>query len=329
MSVFVMAAGKGTRLAPLTDVLPKPAIPVANEPVMGRLLRLLARQGFQRVVCNIAYKADVMERVFGDGTAYGIDIVWSRETQPLGTSGGMKFAEQELRSGDEPVVVLSGDGLHDIDVAALLREHRESDALVTIALTRVDDPSEYGVAVIDDTGRITGFQEKPAAHDAASNLANTGIYVINPEVFDRLPAAGAFSDFGSEVFPSMLADGHHIRGVEISGYWNDVGGLDALRRGNLDVVSGVLADEHPVDLSGDQHLIHPAADVGVDVTLLGTCVVGPGATIGAGAHIADSVVLPGAHIPAGAVLAAGIFGDAAALGTWADNLGSNTALTAG
>ena len=131
-----MAAGKGTRLAPLTDVLPKPAIPVANEPVMGHLLRLLASQGFRRVACNIAYKADIMREVFGDGTAYGVELAWSEEPEPLGTAGGLRNAQPLLAEG-EPVVVLSGDGLHAADIGALVRRHTESGAFATLGLSAV------------------------------------------------------------------------------------------------------------------------------------------------------------------------------------------------
>src|SRR5262245_58862949 len=120
MRTFVMAAGKGTRLAPLTDCVPKPAIPVANEPAMGFMLRLLARYGFRDVASNISYKADQMRQVFGDGSAYGVNLTWSHETELLGTAGGMKKLESFLRQGDDPVLVLSSDGIHDVDLAAVV-----------------------------------------------------------------------------------------------------------------------------------------------------------------------------------------------------------------
>lgn len=329
MRAFVMAAGRGTRLAPLTDILPKPTLPVGNEPVMGHLLRLLARNGVRHVTSNIAYLADRMEAVFGDGTPWGVELTWSREPELLGTAGGMRFAEGTLLDGDEPVLVLSGDGLHDVDIAALVARHRDAGALATIALTHVDQADQYGVAVVDEDGWIGGFQEKPAPGTELSNLANTGIYVFSREVFDLLPPAGKFHDFGDDLFPELVrlaaGDGRQrLLGVAVDGYWNDIGGLEAFRQGSLALLDGQLdilvRHEQDGGSWGDQVLVHHTARIDANVTFVGPCIVGPHASIGHDAHIAHSVVLPGARVPEGALVVAATFGDVDGLRRWADEL---------
>jgi mannose-1-phosphate guanylyltransferase/mannose-1-phosphate guanylyltransferase/phosphomannomutase len=323
-NVFVMAAGKGTRLAPWTTAVPKPALPVANEPALGFLLRLVARHGFREVTANASWLADVMVGIFGDGSAHGVQLSWSVEDEPLGTAGGVLAAQDRLRDGDEPILVLSGDGLHDVDLAAVERAHRESGALATLALLPVVDPSEYGVAVVDAAGRITGFQEKPARGTELSNLANTGIYVFSPEALD-LCAGWGLTDFGSELFPRLLAEGRHVHGhAVVDTYWNDIGDLDewratnvALLDGRIDAGPGTWNDDA---LGGDRVLVHPSASIGDGVELIGPCVVGAGATIADGAVLRSALVLPYADVPSGMVVASGTVGTTAGLARWARDL---------
>lgn len=320
MRAFVMAAGKGTRLAPLTNCLPKPAIPVANEPAMGFLLRLLARYGYREVVSNISYRAEQMQQIFGDGSAYGVNLTWSIEPKLLGTAGGMKHVESILRNGDEHVLVLSGDGIHDVDLAAVVRAHREAGALATLVLTPVEDPAEYGVAIVGDDGLITGFQEKPAAGTELSNLSNTGIYVFEPSVFDQIPA-DTFYDFGSELIPAMVDSGQMVLGWVHPGYWNDIGGLEAFRDGNFALLDGRLdlLGERSDDAWPDDVLVHPTANVASDAVLQGPVIVGADVTICSGAQITRSVILPGATVPEGVLLAAATYGSAQGLEHWSDS----------
>lgn len=323
-SVFVMAAGKGTRLGPWTTVVPKPALPVANEPSLGFLLRLAARHGFRDITANASWLSDVLLQVFGDGSAHGVHLRWSVESEPLGTAGGVLAAQDHLRDGDEPILILSGDGIHDADLAAILRTHRESGAHATAAVLPVASPAEYGVAVTDPSGRITGFQEKPAAGTELSNLANTGIYVLQPELLD-LCAARGITDFGSELFPQMLRDGIHLHSHSlIDTYWNDIGDLDewrasgtAILDGRIDVGPGAWNDP---DASGDRVLIHPTARVGDDVDIVGPCVIGAGATINDGARLRSAMVLPYGDVPSGMVVASGTVGTLAGVERWARDL---------
>lgn len=322
-SVFIMAAGKGTRLAPWTSVVPKPALPVANEPAMGFLLRLAARSGKRHVVANASWLGDVLRGTFGDGSAHGVELSWNVEEAPLGTAGGVLAAEDRLRDGEEPIMVLSGDGLHDVDLAAVERAHRASGALATLALLPVADPSEYGVAVLDGSGRITAFQEKPARGTELSNLANTGIYVLQPEVLDQCRAWG-LTDFGTELFPRMVDEGMHLHGHALEGtYWNDIGDLDewratnvALLDGRVDAGPGSWNDDGVVD----RVLVHPSARIGDGVELIGPCVVGEGATVGDGAILRSALVLPHAQVPASLAVASGTVGSVAGLERWAREL---------
>lgn len=321
-SLFVMAAGKGARLAPWTEVVPKPALPVANEPSLGFLLRLAARNGFRDIVANASWRSDILVGIFVDGSAHGVQLSWNVEEEPLGTAGGVIAAQDQLRNGDEPIIILSGDGIHDVDLAAVERAHRESGAVATLALLPVADASQYGVAVLDESARITGFQEKPARGTELSRLANTGIYVLQPEVLDRCVEWG-LTDFGSELFPRMLEEGFHLHAHALeSTYWNDIGDLDEWRASNGAVLEGRVEVGPGAwsDAADDQVLLHPTAVLGDGVQLTGPCTVGAGARIGDGAHLRSALVLPHAEVPSGAVVASGTIGTLDGLERWAREL---------
>lgn len=323
-SVFVMAAGKGTRLAPWTLAVPKPALPVANEPAIGHLLRLIARHGYRNVTANASWLGELLVGMVGDGTSHGVSLEWAIESEPLGTAGGVLAAQERLRDGDEPVMVLSGDGLHDVDLAAVERAHRASGALATLALLPVSDASQYGVAVTDDDGRITGFQEKPAHGTELSRLANTGIYVFSPRALD-LCAQWGMTDFGTELLPRLVQDGEHLHAYAIDGaYWNDIGDLDEWRASNVAAATGDVDLGHDRDGDGgawgDGVMVHPTAQVDAGATIDGPCIVGAGARIGANAHLRSALVLPGAEVPAGQVVASGTVGSIDGLRRWAESL---------
>ncbi len=182
MKAVVMAGGEGSRLRPLTSSLPKPLAPVANKPVMHHIVDLLRRHGVTEVVATLHYLADEIENYFGDGSEHGISMAYVVEDTPLGTAGAVKLAEPLL--GDERFLIVSGDALTDIDLSELLAFHESRGAAVTIALQRVPNPLEFGVVVTDEHGRITRFLEKPSWGEIFSDTINTGIYVLEPEIFD-------------------------------------------------------------------------------------------------------------------------------------------------
>jgi mannose-1-phosphate guanylyltransferase len=314
-----MAAGLGTRLKPLTDAVPKPMVPVANRPIMEHILSLLARNDMRQVIANLHWYPETIRDRFGDGSGLGIELSYSHEKELLGTAGGVRNVRDFF--GSEPFLVMAADALTDIDLAALARAHRESGRIATLATKRVTSVSEYGVVVTGSDGRVQGFQEKPDAAEALSDLANCMIYVLEPEVFDYFPDR-AEVDFALDVFPALLS--HDVPfGVHVAdAYWNDVGSLSEYLQGNLDVLAGAVEVEPAGELIdadagaglGDgieqagRVLVGEGARVGVGSRLDGPVVLGPGSEVGPGARVRESVLLPGAELPPNALLAGAIMG---------------------
>ena len=328
MKAMVMAAGLGTRLRPLTDFLPKPMMPVANRPVLHHLLNLLHRHEIREVGINLHAAPDMVRRYFGDGSKLDMEIRWSHEPELLGTAGGTKKLEDYWAR--EALLVTSGDGLHDVDVTYLLGHHQRAGALATLAVKPVPDPSAYGVVILERDGRIRGFQEKPNRDEARSDLANCGVYVIEPEVLDRIPR-GTFFDFGHDVWPGLVAAGEPIYAYTTAAYWNDVGDLDALRNGILDAVLGHVRVEIPGEeiapgvCAEDGCQLDAAAQIDPPVVLGRNVVIEEGAqiggpaVIGADCHVGKqaairrAALLPGSVVPDEGLAVAGIFGDASKL----------------
>jgi NDP-sugar pyrophosphorylase family protein len=328
MKAMVMAAGLGTRLAPLTDFIPKPMMPIANRPVLHHLLNLLHRHDVHEVGINLHAFPDMIRTYFGDGSDLGLDIHWSHEPELLGTAGGTKALEDLWAS--ETILVTSGDGLHDVDVTALLGHHRRTGALATLAVKPVADPSAYGVVILDRDTRVTGFQEKPRPDEARSNLANCGVYVIEPELLALIPD-GEFCDFGRDIWPSLVASNESLYAYTTMAYWNDVGDLDELRNSILDAVSGHVRVEIPGEELAPGIWASPGCEIDPDATLEPPVVLGRNVVVEAGAQVrgpaaigSDSRVgmkaairraalLPGSVVPDEGLAIAGIFGDASKL----------------
>jgi len=329
---MVLAAGLGTRLRPITYAMPKPMVPVINRPVMEHILRLLARHGFTETIANLHWFPEVIEGYFGDGSEQGLSLSYSREEQLLGTSGGVRKAREFL--GDS-FLVISGDALTDIDLAAMRDFHESHDGIATLAMKRVQDTSQFGVAIVGSDGRIQGFQEKPDPSEALSDLANCGIYMFREEIFDFFPAPGTslaagegdpdgFADWAMDVFPRLLDGDVPFYSHEIDAYWNDIGNLEELREGNFDALTGAVRLEREGDLvhgyrsgedPGDEGelvgpvLLGPGCEIGDDVRIDGPAVIGDGVRVGAGSRLKEVIALPGSEIPdrsvlIGAILAA-------------------------
>ena len=184
MKAVVMAGGEGTRLRPLTCNRPKPMVPVANKPIIQHIFELLQSHGITDIAVTLYYLADEIESFFGDGSELGLKLSYSIEDVPLGTAGSVRKACEML--GRERVIVISGDALTDIDLDDVVRFHESKSAMATIVTTRVPNPLEYGIVVFDDEGRIRRFLEKPSWGQVFSDTVNTGIYVLEPEVFDYI-----------------------------------------------------------------------------------------------------------------------------------------------
>jgi mannose-1-phosphate guanylyltransferase len=332
---MVMAAGLGTRLRPLTYEIPKPMVPVGNRPVMEQILLLLRRHGFEEVIANLHWFPETIRGRFGDGSGLGLDLSYSYEEQLLDTAGGVWNVREWLTAGDgDSFVVMAGDALTDVDLTALEAAHAAHDGVATMTVKRVANVSEFGVVVTGADGRVQGFQEKPDAAEALSDLANCMIYAFRREIFDYFPDP-PYVDWAKDIFPVLLEHDAPFYVHETRGYWSDVGSISEYLQGNIDALQGVVG----VDLDGEvvegdadpatpgegglesptgglragtevngRVLVGDGVDAGAGVRIDGPAVIGPGCRIGDGAMIKGSVLLPGAEVPPDALLVGSIAG---------------------
>ncbi len=287
MKAVVMAGGEGTRLRPLTSNQPKPMVPVANKPCMEHTIELLQRHGITDIVVTLAFLPKAIRGYFGDGSSLGVNINYSVEQAPLGTAGSVKNAEENL---GERFIVISGDALTDFDLAEIIRVHEERQALATLVLKRVENPLDFGVVVINDEGRVERFLEKPTWGQVFSDTVNTGIYVLEPEIFDYMPAAQPY-DFSQELFPKLLELGKPMFGYPAEGYWQDIGSLSQYLVANRDVLDGKVDAQIPgIRLEGG---IYIGENVNIDSldNIKGPAVIGNYAKIDTNARIGAYTVL--------------------------------------
>ncbi len=249
MRAVVMAGGEGTRLRPLTSNQPKPMVPLLGKPCMRYILELLRGHGIEETVVTLAFLPKIIRDYFGDGSSLGVSLSYSVETSPAGTAGSVKLAESYL--ADEAFIVISGDALTDIDLDAVVAAHKARGALVTIVLKRVTNPLDFGVVVVDTDGRIERFLEKPTWGQVFSDTVNTGIYVLEPEIFGHIPADRPF-DFSQDLFPLLFKQGAPLYGyVAEEGYWQDIGSLPQFLDANRDLLDGkVRAAIEGIELEG-------------------------------------------------------------------------------
>lgn len=282
-----MAGGEGTRLRPLTSMRPKPMVPIVNKPVMEHILGLVKWHGVREVVATLQFMPQVIEDYFGDGEEWGMDIAYAVEETPLGTAGSVKNAEELLT---ETFIVISGDALTDIDLAEVVRFHKEKGGLVTIALKRVENPLEFGVVITDDDGKIERFLEKPTWGQVFSDTINTGIYVMEPQVFDYIPR-GEMVDFSSDVFPKLMAEGHDLYGAVVDGYWCDIGSLGAYMQAHVDILDGKVGVYVPGFRTKDDVWVGDGAKIDPSARLASKVVIGANCKIKAGVELGDYTVL--------------------------------------
>ncbi|MGZ4590424.1 MAG: sugar phosphate nucleotidyltransferase [Actinomycetes bacterium] len=288
MKAVVMAGGEGTRLRPMTASMPKPLLPIVNKPIMQHVLRLLQRHGITETVVTVQFLASLVRNYFGDGEDQGMLLHYATEEVPLGTAGSVKNAEHLLSDGT--FLVISGDALTDFDLTDLVKFHHDKGAMVTVCLTRVPDPLEFGITIVDDEGRVQRFLEKPTWGQVFSDTVNTGIYVMEPEVFEYV-AADESVDWSGDVFPTLVEQGKPIFGYVAEGYWEDVGTHESYMRAQADVLLG------KVDVDLDAFELSPGvwiaegADVHSDAILRGPLYVGDYAKVEAGAELREFSVL--------------------------------------
>jgi len=283
MRAVVMAGGEGTRLRPLTVNRPKPMVPVVNRPVMEHIVGLLKHHGIKEITATLHYLPDVIQDYFRDGRDFGVEMKYTVEVTPLGTAGSVRQASADLT---DTFLVISGDALTDMDLTDLLRFHKEKGAVATLALTRVENPLEFGVVITDGAGRIVRFLEKPSWSEVFSDTINTGIYVLEPEVFELMEPGRAY-DFSKDIFPKLLAAGRPMYGYISRDYWCDIGSLDQCLQAQEDCLAGKVR----VSIPGEEvrRGIWIGRDVSIDPTaqLTGPVVIGDGAVIRRGARIGE------------------------------------------
>lgn len=216
---FILAGGRGTRLKPITDEIPKPLIPVQGKPVLEHCIDLLKKYGITEIIISVGYKADNIKEYFGDGRKFGVSIIYVEEQKPLGTAGPLKLAQEFLK---ETFVMCNADELKNVDLVDMYMLHKENNSLGTIALTTVEDPSSYGVAKLKGN-QILDFIEKPSKEEAPSNLISAGLYILEPEILKYLP-----EEIGSlerDIFPKLAKEGK-LFGYHFEGQWFDTGTLE-------------------------------------------------------------------------------------------------------
>ncbi len=341
MKAVIMAGGQGTRLRPLTNAQPKPMIPVVNVPCMEHIVNLLKRYGFENIVATLEYMPEVIREHFGDGSRWGVEMEYSVEEEPLGTAGSVKYVEGKL---GERFVVVSGDALTDVDLGEVVRFHEERGSEVTLVLKKVDDPSEFGIVVVGDDGRVERFLEKPDEDEVFSYTANTGIYVVEPGVLDEIPAGQEY-DWSKELFPKLLDEGRSVYGyvMQDPSYWEDIGNIEQYMDAQRAVLDGEVRGVKPPGeekhegiffgdgVEADEGSLEGPVVLGDGVRIAQGATVGPyailspGVSVAAGATVARSTVAEGAFIGEGAVLDGALVGGSCEIGAGA-RLGRGCAL---
>jgi mannose-1-phosphate guanylyltransferase len=327
MKAMILAAGKGTRIQPITYTIPKPLIPILQKPVMEFLVDLLRDHGFDEIMVNVSHLAQEIESYFHDGQRFGVQIGYSFEGsigsngelvgQAMGSAGGMKKIQDFAPFFDDTFVVLCGDALIDLDLTAAVKWHREKGSLATVVMKSVpkSEVSSYGVVVTDAEGRIQAFQEKPSIEEALSTDINTGIYIFEPEIFDYIPSNEEY-DIGSQLFPQLVAMSAPFYGVSMDFQWVDIGKVPDYWQA---IRSVLLGDVKNVPIPGYQ--VKPGIYTGINVavnwdkvhiqgpvyigamttiedgaTIIGPSMVGRNCRISHGARIDNSVVFEYSHI---------------------------------
>jgi mannose-1-phosphate guanylyltransferase len=314
MKAMILAAGKGTRVRPLTYELPKPMIPVLGKPVMAYLVEHLAKYGITEIMVNVSYMHEKIEEYFGEGHQFGVQIGYSFEgyvndsgevvPEPLGSAGGIKRIQEFGKFFDETTLVICGDALIDLDIKSALFEHKSKGALASVITKEVpeDKVDSYGIVVTEKGGRILSFQEKPKPHEAKSNLASTGIYIFEPEVIDLIPSGVEF-DIGSQLFPLLAQKGLPFYAQKRFFNWIDIGTVTDYWSVLQKVLMGEVA---AMEVPGKQiqNGIWAGLNTSIDwdgIYIEGPVYIGSGAKIEAGVKIIGPTWIGhGSHICSGA-----------------------------
>ncbi len=332
MKAMILAAGKGTRVRPITHTTPKPMIPILQKPVMEFLLELLREHGFNEIMVNVSHLSEEIENYFRDGQRFDVQIAYSFEGrikdgeligEAMGSAGGLKKIQDFQSFFDDTFVVLCGDALIDLDLTEAVRRHREKGAMASLITKRVprDQVSSYGVVVTDEAGRVLSFQEKPSVEEAASDMINTGIYIFEPKVLDFIPSGEAF-DIAADLFPRLVESGAPFYALPMEFEWVDIGKVPDYWQAIRSVLQG---DVRQVQIPGKQ--VRPGIYAGLNVaadwdqihvegpifvggmtriengvTIIGPAMIGPSCHICEGATIDNSIIFDYSRIGPGVQL---------------------------
>lgn len=317
---MILAAGKGTRVRPITYTTPKPMIPILQKPVMEFLVELLRQHGFNQIMVNVSHLANEIENYFRDGQRFGVEIGYSFEGrivdgelvgEAIGSAGGMKRIQDFNPFFDDTFVVLCGDALIDLDLTEAVRWHKEKGSIATIVMKSVprEEVSSYGVIVTDETGRVKQFQEKPSVEEAISTNINTGIYIFEPEVLNYIPSGKEY-DIGGELFPQLVEMGAPFYGIAMDFQWVDIGKVPDYWRAIRGVLKGeiknvsipgkelipgvytglnVSVNLDKVDIQGPVY-IGAMTQIEDGAKIIGPSMIGPSCRICSGATVENSVI---------------------------------------
>lgn len=306
MQAIVLVGGEGTRLRPLTETVPKPALTLVDRPFLAYMIEWLAGHGVTEVVLACGFLPDALrEALAGEEERAGVGIRYVTEPQPLGTAGAIRFAADQLGGDlDERFLALNGDVLTDLDLTALLGAHEQHRARATLGLFPVEDAAVYGLVTTSREGEVLEFLEKTGRPDPGE--INAGTYVLERSVLDLIPAGEKVS-IERDVFPRLVGDG--LRGLRLDGYWMDIGTPERYLQASWDILEGAVATR--VEPTAPGILVAADAEVAADATVGPRAVVASGCRIGAGAQVRESVLFPGCSIGEGArvtgsVLAPGV-----------------------
>ena len=289
IKAVMMAGGFGTRIQPLTNSVPKPMLPVVNLPMMEHTLRRLVEIGIDEVVILLYFKPDVIKKHFGDGSNWGVTIHYVLPDDDYGTAGAVGFAREYL---DTTFMIVSGDLVTDFDFASIFDYHREKESKLTITLTSVENPLQFGVVIANEKGKIEKFLEKPSWGEVFSDTINTGIYIIEPEILDYIPIGENF-DFAKDLFPLLMREGIDLMGYNADGYWRDVGNPDSYREVHEDILNERLKFPIPgkkIDYPDGTLYLTGESTIDPSVEILGNVVIGENVRIGKGSKLNNCAI---------------------------------------
>lgn len=305
----ILAGGKGRRLRPLTCNTPKPMLPLLEKPVLEYNIELLRQHGIREIAITVQYMSAAIKQYFGDGSKWGVNLYYFEDSPPLGTAGSIKQAEKFL---DEPFVVISGDALTDFQLSEGITFHEQKKRMVTMFVKEVENPLSFGLVVMNKEQEVTRYIEKPSWNEVVSNIVNTGIYIMEPEIFSYIPPR-EFFDFSQDVFP-LLANKNALFAYLSEGYWLDIGTFDQYRQAQFDLLTKKLQVPIPYTEVLPMVWMGEGVTIGKGTKIHGPSFIGEGARIGAGSviepysiigknsvvssysHLQKSIIFANAHI---------------------------------